>query len=143
MSIWSGSGGSQRRTPEPRGAPTAAAHALAAARDALDRCADVNRERRSRGESTFKCGVALHVGDVMYGNIGGASRLDFTVIGPAVNLASRIEGLTGDTGYDVLTSSAFAEIANEDLPKVGSFALKGLSGDHVVHALHSKDRETA
>src|SRR3546814_16983518 len=48
---------------------------------------------KSAGKPPFRCGIALHVGDVMYGNIGAADRLDFTVIGPAVNLVSRLATL--------------------------------------------------
>ena len=66
-------------------------HALAAALAARDALASANRARAAAEALEF--GVALHVGPVVYGNIGGQGRLDFTVIGPAVNLVSRVEGL--------------------------------------------------
>jgi adenylate cyclase len=66
--------------------------ALQAALDARAAMAELNRERSGRGEEALGFGIALHAGDVMYGNIGAANRLDFTVVGPAVNLATRLEG---------------------------------------------------
>ncbi len=54
----------------------------------------VLRARRETERTEVRTGIGLHLGDVIYGNVGSADRLDFTVIGPAVNLASRIEGLT-------------------------------------------------
>ena len=74
--------------------------AVAASRNALGAVrvakAAVNKENERRGSASrprIRYGLALHVGDVMYGNIGGDARLDFTVIGPAVNLTSRIESM--------------------------------------------------
>ena len=61
-----------------------------------------------------------------YGNIGGAERLDFTVIGPTVNLASRIESLTRTLGTRVLASQEFAETINEPLTEMGRHVVKGL-----------------
>ncbi|MDH3664035.1 MAG: adenylate/guanylate cyclase domain-containing protein, partial [Alphaproteobacteria bacterium] len=60
------------------------------ARDAMREC---NAERQEGGEGGLELGIALHAGDIMYGNIGAANRLDFTIIGPAVNLTSCMEGL--------------------------------------------------
>ena len=60
------------------------------------------------GEPALSFGVALHRGNITYGNIGTEKRLDFTVIGPAVNEASRIEGLCKGLGQPVLISSRFA-----------------------------------
>jgi len=71
--------------------------------------------------------------DVAYGNIGGATRLDFTCIGPAVNLASRIEGLTGRLGKRLLVSDAFARATTTPLRPVGTFELKGVAGAATVH----------
>jgi adenylate cyclase len=65
--------------------------ALAAARDALGRVAEVNARRAEAGASEIRCGIALHAGDVMYGNVGSARRLDFTATGPAVNEVCRLE----------------------------------------------------
>ncbi len=90
------------------GAGEAGATALDAADDALARIAARNAERAAWGEPTLRCGIALHLGDVMYGNIGAPTRLDFTVIGPAVNLVNRIEGLNKRLGRAILTSAEFA-----------------------------------
>jgi len=101
----------------------AAKNALAAAREALDRLAALNRgDDRPRLETS----LALHYGDVMYGNIGAADRLDFTVIGPAVNLVARIEALCHETGAPLLVSQAFAAVSGLDLPSVGVFQLRGV-----------------
>ena len=73
------------------------------AREAI---ADENRERADAGLPRIEYGIALHVGDVMYGNIGSKTRLDFTVIGPAVNLSARIETLWVGRCWSLPTSSA-------------------------------------
>ena len=119
----------------PEGSPALvcrAALAAAAAADAL--AAAINRARRADGRPEFAFGIALHVGDVMYGNIGSQARLDFTVIGPAVNLASRISGLCATLGRQVLVSADFAAAAGGDLDPVGSFDLKGIAMPQAVYA---------
>jgi adenylate cyclase len=82
--------------------------ALEAARAARDAMAALNTRRRERGEEALGFGIALHAGEVMYGNIGAANRLDFTVVGPAVNLTTRIERLCRSLERDLLVSGAFA-----------------------------------
>ena len=93
--------------------------------------AALNEGRRDRGEARLEAGMALHVGEVMYGNIGSAERLDFTVIGPAVNLASRIEGLCPQLGVDLLMSAAFKERLDRSaaLESRGHHRLKGIAED--------------
>ena len=74
-----------------------AQEALAAVRAALamrDRLAQLNRELVAQGQPTLRQGIGLHVGEVIAGNLGSSQRLEFTVIGAAVNVASRLEGLT-------------------------------------------------
>lgn len=83
---------------------------------------------------TIKCGTALHIGDVFYGNVGGESRLDFTVIGATVNLASRIESLTKVVGQPILVSSEFARRSLLSLDTVGSYELPGFDGYKTVYA---------
>ena len=73
-------------------------------------CAAWNAERLDRGDEALNFGIALHAGDVMYGNIGTADRLDFTIIGPAVNMASRMERLCRRLELELLVSDSFAEI---------------------------------
>ena len=80
----------------------------------------------------FGCG--LHYGTVMYGNVGTAARLDFTVMGPAVNLASRLEGLTSTTEENCLLSAEFARHTSHPVKQVGSFELKGISSAQEVFA---------
>jgi class 3 adenylate cyclase len=62
----------------------------------------LNERNRATGGEALNFGIGVHVGDVMHGNIGSRARLDFTVIGPAVNMASRLEALTKQFGKPVL-----------------------------------------
>jgi len=105
----------------------AAARAMVAANEALERLRMANSERTAVGAPEIECGIALHVGDVLYGNVGGANRLDFTVIGRAVNLASRIESLTRELARPVLVSDAFAAAHGGDFEDLGQFDLKGIA----------------
>ena len=72
--------------------------------------------------------VALHVGRVMYGNVGARERLDFTVIGPAVNEAARIEVLCKELGHPLLVSDAFAAAAEDSRGHLVSLGLHRLRG---------------
>jgi adenylate cyclase len=112
----------------------AARRALAAARAAQTDLAVLNATRSEAGKATIDCGVALHFGDVLYGNVGSENRLDFTVIGPAVNLAARIEGLTRQLDEDVLASAAFATIHGGAFEMLGEFDLKGIAEKRAVYA---------
>ncbi|HEX2570672.1 MAG TPA: adenylate/guanylate cyclase domain-containing protein [Polyangia bacterium] len=112
--------------------PGLCAAALDAAGDAFEAVRALNRVRITRGEPSLRLGLALHFGDVSYGNIGGASRLDFTCIGPAVNLVSRLEGLTGRLGRPLVVSSAFAELAQRPMTALGTFELKGVAEPQAV-----------
>jgi adenylate cyclase len=84
---------------------------------------------------TVKFGVALHVGEVLYGNVGSTNRLDFTCIGPAVNLAARIEALSGDIGRTILASAEFAAVCDGAMAPLGSFALKGVAAEQMVYGV--------
>ncbi len=93
-------------------------------------------EKRSEtGQPAIRFGLALHVGEVLYGNIGGADRLDFTVIGQAVNVASRIENLTKTLGRQILFSGDFAELCRGKGEALGTFPLKGVGAERPVYAL--------
>jgi adenylate cyclase len=83
----------------------------------------------------LRFGLALHIGDVLYGNIGSGSRLDFTCIGPAVNCAARIEKLTGQLGRAILASGEFARHCAEEFTPLGEFRLAGLSAPQLVFGL--------
>ncbi|HYC03438.1 MAG TPA: adenylate/guanylate cyclase domain-containing protein [Azospirillaceae bacterium] len=105
----------------------AACHALKAALDAVAGMKRLNAQRAAWGQPILKAGIALHLGDVMYGNIGAPDRLDFTVIGPAVNLVSRIEGLCKRLDREVLASSAFAAQCGGDMVSLGFQPVKGMA----------------
>ena len=81
--------------------------------------------------------ATLHVGEVVYGNIGSPDRLDFTVLGPAVNLVSRLEGLAKQLERPVLCSAAFARALGLDAPALGRFPLKGVAEPQEVFAPHA------
>jgi adenylate cyclase len=106
--------------------------ALAAADEAFAANRAANAAKIARGEAEIRFGLALHVGDVAYGNIGGAGRLDFTCIGPAVNVAARLESLTGVLGRPVVASAEFAALTTRPLVDVGAFELKGVAGEQRV-----------
>jgi adenylate cyclase len=109
--------------------------ALEAATEGLDRLAAINQVRHERDQPELRIGIGLHLGEVIYGNVGAADRLDFTVIGPAVNLASRIEGLTKRLLRPLLTSSAFAEICPRPLVSLGFHPVRGLFQPEEVFGL--------
>lgn len=118
----------------------ACARSLIAAIEAQQAFEAANAARRARGQIAFSAGIALHVGTVFYGNIGTAGRLDFTVIGPAVNLASRIEKLTRDLNKPILTSAAFAAASPVALQPEGVHALRGLADMQEVFSPVLPDR---
>jgi adenylate cyclase len=109
--------------------------ALAAACAALENLGALNLRRAESGEVELAGGLGLHLGEVAYGNVGGRRRLDFTVIGEAVNLAARLEGLTRKLGAPILTSEAFALVAGRDLVSLGHHAIRGLDRSEQVFAL--------
>jgi adenylate cyclase len=83
----------------------------------------------------LRFGLALHIGDVLYGNIGSGNRLDFTCIGPAVNCAARIEKLTSQLGRAVLASGEFARHCAGEFTPLGEFRLAGFSTPQLVFGL--------
>lgn len=102
---------------------------LDAALQVLRRTDELNDVRAAAGKPTMAVDLALHLGDVLYGNVGALDRLDFTVIGPAVNEASRIENLCDTTGRRLLVSRTFAAEATQctgRLASVGEHQLRGL-----------------
>ena len=115
-------------------ARTAAGRALAAARDAESRLARANEGLAAEGEEPIEFGLGLHVGDVMYGNIGVPERLEFSVIGPAANEVARIEDLTKTLGRRVLLSEAFAAAAGAHCEPLGAHPLRGVGAPVEVFA---------
>jgi adenylate cyclase len=103
------------------------ATALAAAREARTNILALERKAAARRSAGLPFSLALHVGEVLYGNVGGGRRLDFTVIGPAINLAARLERLARELGRSIITSAAFAGICGERLTPLGSYALRDIS----------------
>lgn len=109
--------------------PNACANLLRAVTEARQAMAALNERNKATSRAPLNYGIGVHVGDVMYGNIGSTSRLDFTVIGPAVNMASRLETLTKQIGKPVLLSRDFAELVTPEfeLERVGQHAVRGFS----------------
>jgi adenylate cyclase len=109
--------------------PTACGDLLRAIGEAQTALARLNEQNLLAGRDALGYGIGVHVGEVMYGNIGSRNRLDFTVIGPAVNIASRLEALTKALKRSVLFSKAFVERAGceSKLEDVGSYPLRGLN----------------
>ena len=86
----------------------------------------------------FRFGLALHLGRVLYGNIGGGNRLDFTCIGPAVNLAARLEKIASRLGRTVVASERFAGICEGGWSDLGEFPVAGFSKAARVYGLHDE-----
>lgn len=107
--------------------PEVALAALSAVEQAVAHVRLLSRRRQRSGESAIDFGVALHLGEAHYGNIGAQNRLDFTVIGRAVNQAARIEGLCGKLDRRFLASAAFAGICPTPLEDLGSYPVKGVA----------------
>jgi len=105
--------------------------ALAAARQAQANVAELSRSAMPG----LRFGLALHVGDVLYGNVGSGNRLDFTCIGPAVNFAARIEKLAGQLGREILASGEFARHCRGEFTPLGEFTLAGFSAAQQVFGL--------
>lgn len=95
----------------------------------------LNAERSAQGLPPLWFGAALHLGEILWGNIGAANRLDFTAIGPAVNLASRLEGLCKPLGRTVLVSGALAAETEMPLIALGLHKLRGIASPCEVLAL--------
>jgi adenylate cyclase len=107
----------------------ACSEALSAAIAARRGLAELKKRRAADGKPVTDMYLGLHVGKVLYGNVGSRERLDFTVIGPAVNEASRIAAMCRSLDQPVLISAAFARVGgiNRRLVSVGRYALRGVS----------------
>ena len=118
---------------EPASRP-ACASALAAAIESRSQIAVINEGRAAACEPLLDFGVALHYGSVIYGNIGGPSRLEFTVVGPAVNEVARMESLTKSLAHPVLASGDFAERLSLTWQTLGIHRLRGIAQDRRIFA---------
>jgi len=117
------------------GVKEACNNALAAATDAFSGLATLNHRRRRQKQPEIRFGVGLHLGNVIYGNVGAPSRLDFTVMGPAVNRTARLESLTKQTDQPLLMSEHFTKFADAETIEMGAFDVKGVQEPLVAHAL--------
>ncbi len=106
--------------------PMVTAAALEAARQLIDDAEAANEARATGGAEPIKFGIGLHVGTVTFGNIGTEDRLDFTVIGSAVNRASRLEGLTKALGVRVCASAEFNQNCPSPMKSLGKHRLRGV-----------------
>ena len=109
--------------------------ALAAAEDALADLDALNARRHADGKAILEADIALHSGAVMYGNIGAPDRLDFTAIGTAVNLVTRLERMCEELGQRLLASARFASPCGSKLVSVGHYRLRGFSQPQEIFAL--------
>jgi len=112
--------------------------ALDAAIEAMANIEALNTARAAAGVPVASVDLALHIGEVLYGNVGATDRLDFTVIGPAVNEVARIEALCEPLGRAVLVSAEFVAAATEGasrLEPLGRHALRGVREPKEIFAL--------
>lgn len=115
--------------------PEACARALAAAVEASKQFEADNQERGATGNRLLDFAIGLHRGDLTYGNIGTTKRLDFTVIGSAVNEAVRIESLSKTLNRQILISSAFRESVPHPMISLGHHSLRGVVGKREIFGL--------
>ena len=111
--------------------------AIDAAAEAMEGVDRLNVERQKAGKPVGKVDLALHLGEVLYGNVGAVDRLDFTVIGPAVNEVSRIETLCEPLGRKVLISAELASAVGDSRPlePLGYHTLRGVREPRKIFAL--------
>lgn len=109
--------------------------AVAAARDAEARMAELNTSREAQGFAPLNFGIGLHIGEVTYGNIGTSNRLEFTVIGSAANEAARVESHCKEVGKSIAISEDFADRYKGELESLGHFELRGFAGPRELYTL--------
>jgi class 3 adenylate cyclase len=118
-----------------RSASVACDAALSAVSAAQAGMAHLNQARDRQGLPSLHFGLALHLGEMLWGNVGTADRLDFTAIGPAVNLVSRLEGLCRPLGRSVLVTGAVAAETTRILVPLGEHFLRGIAAPCTVFTL--------
>jgi len=114
---------------------TVCAAALAAARDFRAEFSRLAATESEGPAAQLRFGLALHVGELLYGNIGGGNRLDFTAIGPAVNLAARLEKLARDLNRTIIASGAFAAACPHQFVPLGEQRLRGVAAPQPAFGL--------
>ncbi|MDA0785588.1 MAG: adenylate/guanylate cyclase domain-containing protein [Proteobacteria bacterium] len=103
--------------------------AISTTREALERATRMISQRDGSDLPPIRSGISLHVGEVVYGNVGTHRRFDFTVIGPAVNAAARLEGLTKDLDVPVGASAKLRDAAPEPFQDMGAHMVPGVAND--------------
>ena len=114
------------------------ARVLEAARAARANVAAFDASDGEKLGHTLRFGLALHVGEVLYGNIGAVGRLDFTCIGPAVNLAARLEKIVAKLGRTVIASERFAQQCPSEMESLGEFAVAGFASPQIAYGLQDE-----
>ena len=115
--------------------PEMARAALAAASESLARSRERSQERQERGEPRIDIGITLYVGEVAYGNVGLPRRLDFTVIGPSVNVVTRLQEVCKSLSTPIIASAEFAGTCELELVPLGEQSLAGVEGNVGVFTL--------
>jgi adenylate cyclase len=116
------------------GMDDACRRAFAAAGEATASLAKMREEAEHWAWPDIEFAMGLHVGEVAYGNVGGRHRLDFTVLGAAVNYASRLQGLAKTLDTQIVSSHDFAEYLPGQLIELGSHALRGIGDAEQIYA---------
>jgi len=111
--------------------------AVATAEQAMANMAAVNADRAGDGAKPLRFGISLHLGDVMWGNIGAVDRLDFTVIGPAVNLVARLDDVAAHLAEPLVVSDAFQAMSSRTFESLGAHRLKGIAEPQEVYRLQT------
>ena len=114
----------------------AALSAVVAARAGM---AYLNQARNRHGQPCLRFGLALHLGEMLWGNVGTADRLDFTAIGPAVNLVTRVEGLCRPLGRSILVTATVAAETTTPLVPLGEHPLRGIAAPCAVFTLPGEE----
>ena len=114
------------RISDQRGALKASVQAVQAGHDAQSRLAVLSQKCVEEGIGPLHVGVAVHLGDVVYGNIGAKTRLDFTVMGSNVNLLARLQTLTATLGEPLLITADIAAHLDSPTESIGEHQLKGI-----------------
>lgn len=118
----------------PDGAEQACRLAMEAAATARDNLLLVNEKRKERGDVQLDFGLGLHIGEVLFGNIGVPERVEFSVVGPAANEVARLEALTKSLKRAILVSESFARQMKLDWINAGQYALRGVGKQVSVYA---------
>jgi adenylate cyclase len=126
--------------PVDRGASVEAQAAVDCALKMLESASRINEEWKAKGRPEFKIGVGINSGEATCGVVGARQRLEYTIIGDAVNLASRLESMTKDIGVSIIISESTARLLDDayEVEALGSVKVKGKSANTSIHTVKSK-----